>query len=497
MRPEEPHLPSAREAMLKSLPEATSLHGAGPELRFTYLPASHAKALNLDVMLVVGMRGAGKSFWWAALQRPEHRLLVHRLAKRSGLTEDVEVTVGFGERPDPGAYPGRDVLDHLLTQGHDPRLIWRTVILHALAPPDHALRGCADWPDRVAYVAAQPEAMDNLLYHRDQELDEKGGHWLILFDALDLSASDWPTMKALIRGLLQAVLDLRRYRRLRAKCFLRTDQLDERAVTSFPDASKILAERVELTWPDTELYNLLWQYLGNARGDAGEGLRRELSSVFGGRWSSEEVRGETVWMPPNELRRNGDLQRRLFHAIAGPWMGKGARRGYPYTWVPNHLADAQGKVSPRSFLAALRKAAEDTDQRYPDHEWPLHYESIKQGVQAASGIRVDEMREDYPWVDVLMEPLRGKVVPCDFEELAQIWHEGVLGRLETRVEQRQERLPPTHLDEGPEGLRRDLEELGVFLHMRDGRVNIPDVFRVGYGLGRKGGVRPIQHNAGR
>ncbi|HDO33830.1 MAG TPA: hypothetical protein ENH08_01765 [Chromatiales bacterium] len=178
-------------------------------------------------------------------------------------------------------------------------------------------------------------------------------------------------------------------------------------------------------------------------------------------------------------------------------MGKGPRRGYPYTWVPNHLADAQGNVSPRSFLAALRKAAEDTDQRYPDHEWPLHYESIKRGVQAASGIRVDEMREDYPWVDVLMELLRGKVVPCDFEELAQIWPKDALDRLETRGQQGQERLPPAHLDEGPEGLRRDLEELGVFLRMRDGRVNIPDVFRVGYGLGRRGGVRPIRHDAGR
>ena len=31
--------------------------------------------------------------------------------------------------------------------------------------------------------------------------------------------------------------------------------------------------------------------------------------------------------------------------------------------------------------------------------------------------------------------------------------------------------------------------------MRDGRVNIPDVFRVAYRLCRKGGVRPLGHTA--
>ena len=38
----------------------------------------------------------------------------------------------------------------------------------------------------------------------------------------------------------------------------------------------------------------------------------------------------------------------------------------------------------------------------------------------------------------------------------------------------------------------NLESLHVFLRMRYGRVNIPDVFRIGYGLGRRGGVRPVR-----
>ena len=34
--------------------------------------------------------------------------------------------------------------------------------------------------------------------------------------------------------------------------------------------------------------------------------------------------------------------------------------------------------------------------------------------------------------------------------------------------------------------------MGIFLRMRDYRINIPDVLRVGYGLGRKGGVKPVR-----
>ena len=42
------------------------------------------------------------------------------------------------------------------------------------------------------------------------------------------------------------------------------------------------------------------------------------------------------------------------------------------------------------------------------------------------------------------------------------------------------------------GVRPDLESSCIFFGMRDGHVNIPDVFRMGYGLGRRGGVRPVR-----
>ena len=44
-------------------------------------PPSHLKAMDSDNMLVTGMRGAGKTFWWSALQNRDVRQLVGQPGK--------------------------------------------------------------------------------------------------------------------------------------------------------------------------------------------------------------------------------------------------------------------------------------------------------------------------------------------------------------------------------------------------------------------------------
>jgi hypothetical protein len=479
---------TTRRAILDTLPEETSLFGGAPMPRFTHIPASHAKALHPDVQVVKGMRGSGKSFWWAALQNKQIRRLVAQRVPSLRVFTSATIYAGFGESADPERYPGMDTLTHLLENGHDPRLIWRTVVLRALGWP--RLADASKWEMKIDQVRSNPEEVERFLYEMDTQLGRDDRHAIVLFDALDRCATDWDTMNCLIRGLLQTTLDFRPYRRLRLKLFLRTDQLDERKVANFPDASKVLSSSLELTWPVPELYAMLFQYLGN--GDTAD-FREAVEEQFGGLWRQTE----RVWIPNESLARDEKRQRDLFHAITGPWMGRDHRRGFPYSWVPGHLSDAAGRTSPRSFLAALRKAAENSEQRYQDHEWPLHYESIKRGVQTASSIRRRELQEDVPWVDALLQPLEGKVVPCAFEEVASAWEQsGVIERMRNSPDSGSERLPPAHLSEGPVGLRQDLEDLAIFLRMADDRVNIPDVFRVAYGLGRRGGVKPLRRGEG-
>ena len=455
-----------------------------PAPQQVYLPRSHLKAMHPDHLLVTGMRGAGKTFWWGALQDPSVRHLLVRHTGQFPLNENAEVRTGFGVKPDLDQYPGKDVLLQLMAKGISPRIIWRTVQAWQLAGSSHPLRKQSSWLARATYVGDNPEAIEQLFQERDSEFEGKGAYFVILFDALDRCADDWKEMYRAIRGLLQTALEMRSYRRLRVKVFLRSDQVDESKIADFPDASKVLSSAVELNWPRRELYGLLWHYLAN--GANGGHFRKFL----GGDWASADVDNKSVFSVPREIVKE-DLQREKFHSLTGPWMGRGAKRGLPYTWIPNHLGDTEVRVSPRSFLAALRQAAADTADEHQDWHYALHYDSIKRGVQEASKIRVSELREDYPWVDQVLSPLAGMVVPCAFDEIAVRWSgAGVLDRLTKDAEQSEVKLPPRHIDRGPEGVRSDLESLGVFQRLLDGRVNIPDVFRVGYGLGRKGGVRP-------
>ena len=480
------------ELISNALPERRD--ASGPiNPAFVYLPASHLKALRPDSVLISGMRGAGKSFWWNALQDETVRRLLHEVDPKVQIEERTQVAVGFGEQSNIELYPNAGVLADLLGLGLPPRMIWRTVVVRHHVPEGHELKAADTWKDRVGWVQAHPEETAKLLEQRDRELEQRSTWHITLFDALDRSASDWHTMDSLTRGLLQVALDFRSYRRIRVKCFLREDQLDEGRVGGFPDASKVLGSRIELTWEREDLYGMLWQYMANAPGPAAGRFRRMAEQIFKEGFEKLAASGDPFGIfyrvPPIEA----EAHKILFEEIAGEWMGRGPKRGRTYTWIPNHLADARQRTSPRSFLVALRKAAEDTVERYPRHEHALHYESIKAGVRAASDLRVLELGEDYPWVKVFMDALSGLTVPCDFRDVKKRWEQRRAFEVaRTLVSKAKSPLPPSRLDEGLEGVRQDLELLGVFQRLGDGRVNIPDVFRIGYGLGRRGGVRPCR-----
>ena len=486
---------TARRALVE-LPEETR-YGTAPALHEVYLPRSHLKALHPDNPMVSGLRGAGKTFWWSALQDPSVRGLVGEQAGRlpstgtTVLNRNTVVRAGFGERRALNEYPNKEVVSRLMKDGVEPRIIWRTVqawhLVH-FGEDDHPLERQSSWEARTRYVAENPEATERLFRDRDAEFEWKGIYFLILFDALDRCADDWRDTYRAVRGLLQTTLELRSYRWLRAKVFLRSDQIKEGKVADFPDASKLLASAVDLNWPRHELYGLLWHYLVN--GENGDLFRGMLA---GDKWTPTIVDNRKLYAVPRRLIANESRQREKFGAIAGPFMGRDRRRGVPYSWIANHLEDTKGRVSPRSFLAALRSAAVDTATRHPEHGYALHYESIKRGVREASRIRIREVQEDYPWVHEVLDSLKGMLVPCTFDAVAERWRrDRIVERLAEDAGRDDLKLPPRNIDRGSDGVREDLESLGIFLRMRDGRVNIPDVFRVGFGLGRRGGVKPVR-----
>jgi hypothetical protein len=471
-----------RQAIIETLPSDTSLHGREPDKRSVYIPPSHLKALRLECSLVIGARGVGKTFWNAALNSNEIRKML------GGSVPDlsrVEVWTGFGERPKLDAYPDSDVFDALLKKDISAYDVWRAVLGRWAANIGFAKIPSDSWEESVEWVKNEPESFGRMLERANDYFGEQNKHALIVFDALDRSSAKWQTMDTIVRDLLRVVLSLKRYSCLHGKIFLREDQFAGRQIADFPDASKLLSTRVELTWALHDLHGLLWQLFCNGTDIHGQTLRNIYEDVAG---SPPDFTAD-VWSIREIVKRDEQVQRSLFAKIAGEWMGRDRRRGVPYLWSVGHLADGKGRTSPRSFLAAIRAAAEDAEARYPSHLLPLHYESIKCGVQNASGIRVSEMAEDYPWVKRLMKPLEGLTVPCTFDVIQERWCDAFGSDPKTISFTG---LPPEHVDAEWNGIRRDLESLGIFESMKDGRVNLPDLYRVGFGLGRRGGVKPAK-----
>lgn len=471
-----------RRALIEALPTDTSLSGAAPSPGTIFLPVGHVRALRFESNLIIGTRGAGKSFWSGALQDSEIRQI---LAPKIPEIGKLEVTAGYGEKAAIALYPDSDTFAQLIKHGYQPLTVWRSV---ALRWAHRILASCPGtqetWEQTTASVESDPEMFAQLMEAANRELAGRKRHGLILFDALDRVSSEWSAADDIIRDLLKFSVYLKAFSNLHTKVFLRDDQFEGRNIKNFPDASKLLATRVDLIWGSIDLHGMLWQHLINNVGEAGVTIRSLLSRAQTKVAIRREPNG--IYPLPDELRRNESTQQQVFEKLAGDAMGANRRRGYPYTWVVSHLADSRGRVSPRSFLAAMRSAAEDSEDRHPDHNLPLHYESIKVGVQYASGIRVDELAEVYDWIKTLMKPLEGLTVPCSFSEIRKRWRDpDALPSLKSKW------LLPEHLADGPDGVREDLVGLGIFEKMNDGRVNMPDLYRVGFGLGRRGGVKPV------
>ena len=457
----------ALRAAILATPLETSNSGEEPLPGSFYIPKSHLKALNLDANVVVGGRGVGKSFWTSVLQMDALRPL---LASKIPQLKEIEVRAGFASNEAIDNYPNADVFANFIDAGGDPYDLWRAVVLRWIAERAGQPIPATNWDATVSWLKSEPETAARLM---QQPRDWRG---LILFDALDRTSNDWQRMDDIVRGLLRTVLWLKNFPGLFAKVFLREDQA-ERTVFNFPDASKLTATKFELTWERHDLHGLLWQRLINAPGRHGE-LLREITTAD---------TYNNIWLLPEEMKRESEVQRKAFERLAGPWMGRDRRRGVPYTWSVGHLADGRGQTSPRSFLAAIRQAAEDSQERYPEYEFALHYESIKRGIQKASEIRVQEVAEDYDWVPAVLSELKGMNVPCDYPEVQSRWQARFPNGPQSIPSQR---LPAQHTKRGWDGVRDDLERLGLIDIKKDNRIDMPDLYRVGFGLGRKGGVKP-------
>jgi hypothetical protein len=452
-----------------------------------FMPESHRAVLDLGRQIVVGNRGSGKSFWTHALVDNQVRAQAATKYNQPALNR-ADVVIGFNGSSASlsNVAPTRDDLKRLLKADTNADDIWRAVIFRAV-------RRVSGQPEDIRFetslekLNADPHLYAEALSMVDQNFTNSRRTLLLLFDALDRLADDWSGIRDLTKSLLRSALDLRSFRSFRAKIFMRPDQFADRSLFGFPDASKLRNDHVELEWTPLELYGLLFFEIYR------DSKARKAIEIVGNQTGTTAV----LPAPANGRRVATPVdQEELIAALAGRYMGTDHRKGRVYTWVPLHLSDAHNTCSPRSFLTAWRSAAENNP---PARGRVVNHLGLIDGVRKASSVRLDELLEDYGWIDVPLGALKGRLVPIERDELIDVWDTQQVCR---RVDwaSREGRLAPVELDvdrNSSSALLQALETIAVMEVRPNGKINVPDIFRVNAGIKRKGGVAVPKRGATR
>ncbi|MFI6688413.1 hypothetical protein [Streptomyces sp. NPDC050485] len=453
-----------------------------------YTPNTHRAALYADSTVVRGSTGQGKTFWARALSDPQLRAVAAREYRMPRLERTAPVT-GFGDRPD-AFQPSAGELRALTRLGVQPTALWSAVALTALGVPD--LAALATWTERVDWLVRNPGAIERSLAELEAAARAADTVRIVLFDALDQLHPDRALAEHLTSGMLNLALTLSRHTtRLRAKVFIRPDMLDG-ALTGVPRAERafLTGRAADLSWGRTDylgrigrtdLYGLLFHLLGNH--DSAE------AAAFRAAWPTWGQARDGRFLAPAELGCDPKTQQEVFSTLVGRFMGDNARKGFTYSYLSCYLQDALGTVTPRPFLTALATALESTGRNHPEHDRPLHYDDLRHG--ASCGARADELHQALPWVRLALEPLAGQQLPIWEEEVLDLWKNAELAdqlqELGTRAaaDVGRVRTGPCH----PSSYLLLLEELigaGVVNRRTSGQLDMPDVYRIAHGLGRRG-----------
>lgn len=486
-------------AQMRAALEKINTDGAPDAAGDVYVPLLHMQALDPDRMVVEGMRGAGKSFWTGVLTDPG--LLTDLLGSqtlgpnlRDALKKITRSRAIALDRPGAQSnFPSAGELPRLLTlPGVTPETVWRVAVVSLFdADPALGMPGPGDdydrWQAPIAWAGQNPGRIAHALDKLDQRFAAANETAWVIFDALDRVSYELTQVSQMTAGLLRVMLDLRFARGLRLKAFIREDLLAQ-AGAALVDGAKLLNNKATLLWKQDDLYGLAFyriaQHAPLFRAESARVADFDWAPAASGQYQCSQA-------------RDSGGQKRLWCALVGDYMGGTATRGHSYPYIYNHLGDGLARVAPRTFLTALRAALASASDQYATRPHVIHHEAIRDGVRAASGARVAELREEYQWIAPALQCIKAqqKTVPMDKSELEKVWRHDDASVLQAIEGMRGTALVPWRSDaptqEKIERLLATLEQIGIVKARRnDGgeRIDLPDIYRLAYQIGRRGGI---------
>lgn len=496
-----PMTTEARQKLLRTLAHSDAGDAGAQETtpglvgRWFYPVVEHLRALEPDVALVVGDRGAGKTELVAAAQLGDLVSALERYAPELRRVKQIKTwLMGYPDNRGPDKMHWQRFAQAFSADRTAFQEIWFAYLVRQLRDflPDarrDALSGllACDGVDADACLAhfrqsgtAPTAALDEL----DTQLERRGEYLAVMYDELDtLYYSDWEAMGAIVRGLIGFWGSYsRRWPRLRGKIFLRTDLYAHHREVLGADVAKLAANRVELAWGDKNLYGVLLKRLANPHPraeDHGEWLAYCMASGV-------EYRDDGPLLGWTPLLKKKDDARPLIERMIGKYMGSAVKKGESFTWIINHIQDANRRAVPRSIVQLVEQAARiELDVGRAAGARVLSPVSLRRALDRVSTNRVDQVMSQggFPWLQGLKERLSGQHVPWDSRRelerlLAGNWEEP-WSRGDPLVR------PPA---ENTRELVDVLVELGILRDRGLDTYDVPDLYLEGLGLRRKGGV---------
>lgn len=480
------HFSSLRTA-IATIPADLSNDAVGsyaPKLEDIFAPEMHATALDPSIPIVIGSRGAGKSFWAGVLGQTATRQAASIAYPRLGLDR---LSVAFGFTGAVGGPYGISVEQLTEFVAEDASLsrakaFWWATILVAAA------RAAGQTPrlSELMDTAHNSEQREDLIANHEKRLRNSEQILLVVYDALDTISSEWPRRRLLTEAFFEVVWGMRAYNSIKLKVFMRPDQIDDDSLR-FVEIPKLRTGAVRLAWSGTDLYGLLFARLALSH-ESSDAFKQLLSQLAIPVADREEIL-KRKW----RLATDAKKQAEAMSLLSGSFMAQGPhgyKKGKTYDWPIKHLGDAFQEVTPRSFLGLIIGAAK---RGAPPGDRAITADGIRHGLREASKTRVDQLHLEFPWIKGVLAPLSGLLLPQNEEEVFKVWR--FAKTVETIVSDASNRryLPPFNV-EGQQNERHLFEALcriGVMFRRKDERVDMPDLFRVAAKLLKKGGTAPL------
>jgi hypothetical protein len=468
--------PELRRALLSDLSDLkTDSDDALQNNPKLFLPLdSHKRALRLETLVVRGGRGAGKSALFEFLTKAQSQPKLLNQFKDAAKLTWID---GFSMRQ---PHPQSNVIEAFAANADEGQrrafwLAWLCVRIAEVLSLKPALRKIDN-----DFASNEPAVLSNLGAKHVQDLSR----WLdqlnasresaivITYDNLDRIGAD---KQNLIVSLLSVWLNLSdRYQSIRPKIFIRED-LFQKSLSAFPDASKFDARSVSIDWQIQDLYRVLIKHMANTSQILKVWIESSVNKVP---LTDEGILG---WTPPPLEVTGRPSQKAFVDHLAGQFMGTNAKKGFTYTWIPNRLQDAHSRVAPRSMLALIRNAAKkaiDNGSRARNLRL-LDPQELQAALEQTSKRRVAEVTEEF----------------TPIARLQNLTGENVLLKRATAVTKLSKHVAGTQGDafgdDGNAVLAAFIEQ-GIMSERPDGRIDVPDIYRYAFNIKRSGGVKRVR-----